>query len=108
LRLSQSLFILCAGLCALLSLQGASTDKLTANVSFPLKGLRLHQFASPECPAGPDECSYDLFAVSNHYGNLSGELGLSVFTWMVCGWGGFGGLGCGLPAHTSAKMPRVA
>ena len=52
--------------------QGASTDKLTANVSFPLKALRLHQYASPECPAGPDECTYELFAVSNHYGNLTG------------------------------------
>ncbi|KAL4459011.1 hypothetical protein ABPG75_013876 [Micractinium tetrahymenae] len=52
--------------------KGASTDKLTANVSFPLKDLRLHQFASPESSAGPDECCYELFAVSNHYGNLSG------------------------------------
>lgn len=53
--------------------QGTSTDKLTANVSFPLKDLRLHQFASPESPAGPAECCYELYAVSNHYGNLSGE-----------------------------------
>jgi hypothetical protein len=59
---------------ACLPKQGASTDKLTANVAFPLKGLRLHQFASPECPAGPEECNYNLFAVSNHYGNLSGAL----------------------------------
>lgn len=52
--------------------KGTSTDKLTANVSFPLKDLRLHQFASPESPAGPAECCYELYAVSNHYGNLSG------------------------------------
>ena len=57
-------------------LQGASTDKLTANVSFPLKGLRLHQVASPECTAaGPADCCYDLFAVSNHYGTLTGGWG---------------------------------
>ena len=54
-------------------MQGASTDKLTASVSFPLEGLRLHAFASPECPAAAAECTYNLFAVSNHYGNLSGE-----------------------------------
>jgi hypothetical protein len=50
-------------------------------VSFPLEGLRLHAFASPECPAAPAECTYNLFAVSNHYGNLSGEKSAA----FVCG-----------------------
>ncbi|GAB4823329.1 hypothetical protein N2152v2_010375 [Parachlorella kessleri] len=52
--------------------KGSNTDKLTANVSFPLKELNLHQFASPETPCSPSECTYDLFGVSNHYGSLSG------------------------------------
>ncbi len=45
-------------------MQGSNTDKLTANVSFPLKELNLHQFASPETPCSPSECTYDLFGVS--------------------------------------------
>lgn len=53
-------------------LQGSNTDKLTANVSFPLKELCLADFASPECPVPPPDCTYDLFAVSNHYGTLGG------------------------------------
>lgn len=71
--------------------QGATTDKLTASVTFPLKHLRLHQFASPECGARPAECAYELFAVSNHYGTLSGALGLGCeaargrrMSWRVC------------------------
>jgi ubiquitin carboxyl-terminal hydrolase 2/21 len=52
--------------------KGNSTDKLTTSVTFPLRDLSLRQFASPECPARPEELRYELFAVSNHYGNLSG------------------------------------
>jgi hypothetical protein len=43
--------------------QGSNTDKLSANVSFPLRDLCLHQCASPESPAAPADCIYDLFAV---------------------------------------------
>eukprot|EP00887_Chlorella_sp_A99_P006654 scaffold3.g6654.t1 len=53
-------------------LKGTSMDKLTASVAFPLSGLRLAAFASPESGLGEDDCVYDLYAVSNHYGNLSG------------------------------------
>lgn len=65
--------------------QGNSTDKLTTSVTFPLRDLSLHQFASPECPARPEELRYELFAVSNHYGNLSGALrGAVVVLWSCC------------------------
>lgn len=65
--------------------QGNSTDKLTTSVTFPLRDLSLHQFASPECPARPGELRYELFAVSNHYGNLSGALRCAVvMLWPRC------------------------
>lgn len=48
-------------------------DKLSANVSYPLRGLRLDGYVSPESGLTPADCVYDLYAVSNHYGNLSGE-----------------------------------
>lgn len=56
-------------------------DKLTAAVSFPLRGLRLHEYASPEARwaaagqgqgQGHGQGEYDLFAVSNHFGTLGG------------------------------------
>ena len=47
-------------------------DKLGADVSFPLRGLRLGEYASPQCAAAPADCVYDLYAVSNHAGTLHG------------------------------------
>lgn len=59
------------------------------SVGFPLKELRLHAFASPECPAAPEECCYELYAVSNHYGNLSGAcMGTGLIgCFLAGGWG---------------------
>jgi hypothetical protein len=47
-------------------------DKLNATVSFPIDGLNLASFAAPECIQPPGDCIYDLYAVSNHGGTLSG------------------------------------
>ncbi|RMZ52581.1 hypothetical protein APUTEX25_003724 [Auxenochlorella protothecoides] len=53
--------------------RGFFTDKLTASVSYPLAGLSLDTYLSPEAlVAGEGGALYDLYAVSNHYGNLSG------------------------------------
>lgn len=53
--------------------RGFFTDKLTASVSYPLAGLSLDAFLSPETLAGGAAgAAYDLYAVSNHYGNLTG------------------------------------
>ncbi|KAK9811723.1 hypothetical protein WJX72_008998 [[Myrmecia] bisecta] len=51
---------------------GNTREKLTANVTFPLKGLALQQFVSEEMLEAEAAKEYDLFAVSNHFGNLVG------------------------------------
>ena len=50
----------------------AHADKLTTNVAFPLKALDLGAHCSSECPQPPEQRSYDLYAVSNHTGNVGG------------------------------------
>lgn len=52
--------------------RGSHTDKLTTNVTFPLRGLELTEHVSPESPHPPEQCCYDLYAVSNHTGNVGG------------------------------------
>ena len=56
--------------------KGTAREKLTTNVTFPLRDLQLTQFVSEEAQAsgGGQEGSqsYDLFAVSHHYGNMVG------------------------------------
>jgi ubiquitin carboxyl-terminal hydrolase 2/21 len=52
---------------------GHTREKLTANVTFPLKGLKLTQFLSDEAGAtDAAAASYDLYAVSNHFGSMVG------------------------------------
>eukprot|EP00891_Asterochloris_glomerata_P008047 jgi/Astpho2/8047/gw1.00120.92.1_t len=51
---------------------GQTREKLTSNVTYPLKGLKLAQFASEECAPNVASTSYDLYAVSNHIGSLVG------------------------------------
>lgn len=43
--------------------------KYTGSVSFPLQGLSLSAFASESSGVGPDEATYDLYAVINHTGS---------------------------------------
>lgn len=52
--------------------RGAGVDKLTTDVNFPLSCLELWEQLSPESPHDPEECCYDLFAVSYHTGSLAG------------------------------------
>lgn len=52
--------------------RGAGVDKLTTDVTYPLACLELWEQLSPESPHGPEECCYDLFAVSYHTGSLAG------------------------------------
>ena len=76
---------------ALCAEQCATTDKLSTHVTFPLHGLRLHHLASPECAAavGPDDCTYELYAVSNHYGgSLSGAAATVDEMGKRAGWNG--------------------
>lgn len=49
---------------------GSQTDKLATNVTFPLRGLDLSPHGSPECYHSQEHCCYDLYAVSNHSGNV--------------------------------------
>ncbi len=52
---------------------GVTREKLTTNVAFPLKGLKLGAFASEEATnSGAPVPEYDLYAVINHSGTLSG------------------------------------
>jgi ubiquitin C-terminal hydrolase len=51
---------------------GAAPDKLAAPVAFPLEGLDLAPFVSPECPHAPAELVYDLYAVAYHSGSAAG------------------------------------
>jgi ubiquitin carboxyl-terminal hydrolase 2/21 len=54
---------------------GTVREKLTTNVAFPLKGLRLGAFASEEAGVGGDKDGgpeYDLYAVINHTGTMAG------------------------------------
>ncbi|DBA82653.1 TPA: hypothetical protein ACH3X1_006898 [Trebouxia sp. C0004] len=51
---------------------GSSREKLTNNVSFPVKGLKLSQFVSDVSSPADSNASYDLYAVSNHYGSMAG------------------------------------
>ena len=50
-------------------------EKITTKVNFPLTGLDVSEWCHPESPAsmlGPDNCVYDLIAVVNHYGSMTG------------------------------------
>jgi Ubiquitin carboxyl-terminal hydrolase len=47
-------------------------EKLTANVSFPLKGLKLGSFSSAESGIDDAGATYDLFGVINHLGSMVG------------------------------------
>jgi len=47
-------------------------EKLTANITFPVRSLRLQNFASKEHQHESITELYDLYAVSNHYGTLGG------------------------------------
>lgn len=51
---------------------GSSREKLTNNVSFPVKGLKLSQFVSDVSSPADSNATYDLYAVSNHYGSMAG------------------------------------
>ena len=53
-------------------LGATSADKLTTDVTFPLKSLDLHEHLSPESNVPPEHCIYDLYAVSYHTGTLAG------------------------------------
>ncbi|KAK9804996.1 hypothetical protein WJX73_009809 [Symbiochloris irregularis] len=52
---------------------GITREKLTANVTYPLKGLKVGQQMSDEAQyaAANDWPSYELYAVSNHFGNMA-------------------------------------
>lgn len=54
--------------------KGTSREKLSTNVTFPLRDLQLAQCLSDEAQgtAAPSSQSYDLFAVSHHFGNMVG------------------------------------
>lgn len=52
--------------------KGTTMGKLTATVAFPPSGLDFTAYLSPEAPHGREEALYDLYAVSNHVGTLSG------------------------------------
>lgn len=47
-------------------------EKLTSSIGFNVNGLRLQNFASKEHQQTGKDSVYDLYAVSNHYGNLGG------------------------------------
>lgn len=47
-------------------------EKLTANINFPVRSLRLQNFTSKEHQHQGITELYDLYAVSNHYGTLGG------------------------------------
>jgi ubiquitin C-terminal hydrolase len=51
-------------------------EKITTKVNFPLTGLDMSEWCHPESPAltqmGPDSQIYDLIAVVNHYGGMTG------------------------------------
>ena len=83
-------------------------DKLTAAVSFPLRGLRLHEYASPEArwaAAGQGQGEYDLFAVSNHFGTLGGEPPAGARCCSACGGAELGN-GSGALAVKHPGLPR--
>ncbi|OUM68702.1 hypothetical protein PIROE2DRAFT_68006 [Piromyces sp. E2] len=51
--------------------QGPFKDKITKNITFPLKNLDLEKYTYPfKC--NDNKYKYNLFAISNHYGTLSG------------------------------------
>ena len=56
------------------SYQGPFRDKIDQTVDFPIEGFDMADFVSGERLRQQNNASsiYDLFAVSNHYGNLSG------------------------------------
>ncbi|KAI8372436.1 hypothetical protein BD560DRAFT_394930 [Blakeslea trispora] len=59
------------------SYDGPFKDKLETNVESPMVGLDLSRYVpssmfSPDHPPDRSSFSYDLYAVSNHYGSLSG------------------------------------
>ncbi|OZJ05342.1 hypothetical protein BZG36_01577 [Bifiguratus adelaidae] len=60
------------------SFQGPFRDKLETQVDYPIKGLELQQYLPPYVTAAhkedgrPESFRYDLYAVSNHFGGLSG------------------------------------
>lgn len=47
-------------------------EKLTCGINFPMNGLRLQNFSSKEYQQNGGPAIYDLYAVSNHFGNLGG------------------------------------
>lgn len=58
---------------------GQTREKLTTNVGFPLKGLKVASYASEEAQAAASSPGatqgapeYDLYAVINHFGTLTG------------------------------------
>lgn len=51
---------------------GTTREKLNTSLSFPLRELRLDQFASEEAPLSDRDALYDLYAVCNHYGSMQG------------------------------------
>lgn len=51
---------------------GSSREKLTNNVTFPVKGLKLNQFVSSVSSPADSNANYDLYAVSNHFGSMAG------------------------------------
>lgn len=52
--------------------KASGADKVSSDLSYPLEGLDLHPYLSPESPHLNEACIYDLYAVSNHIGGLTG------------------------------------
>ena len=47
-----------------------SREKISTRVDFPIEGLDLTKYV--KCPHGNEKFIYDLYAISNHGGSLSG------------------------------------
>ena len=51
--------------------KGCSVEKMENFVKFPVRGLDMRDHLSVQSPHSPEECIYDLYAVSNHSGSLT-------------------------------------